>query len=59
MIDSQVFVFDVSSSGPVRQVLKLPGGRRMRTLNWLPDGQKLIIGVLDRQADIILLDQGS
>jgi len=59
MIDSQVFVFDVSSSGRVRQVLKLPAGRRMRTLNWLPDGQKLIIGVVERQADIILFDQGS
>ena len=59
MIDSQVFVFDVSSSGPVHQVLKLPAGRRMRTLNWLPHDTKLIIGVLERQADIILFDQGS
>jgi hypothetical protein len=59
MIESQVFVFDVSSSAPVRQVLKLPAGRRMRALDWLPYDNKLIVGVLERRADIILFDQGS
>ena len=40
MIESQVFVFDVSSPAPVRQVLKLPAGRRMRALDWLPFRQQ-------------------
>jgi Tol biopolymer transport system component len=56
-IDSQVFLFNLSSSSPTRLLLRLR--RRLRAVTWLPDKTKLIVGLSERPSDIVLFDQGS
>jgi Tol biopolymer transport system component len=51
-------VWVIPLEGPARRLAQLPTDRRPRGVTWAPDGKGLIIGLVERSADIVLFDQG-
>jgi hypothetical protein len=44
--------------GAARRLVQLSTDKRPRGVTWAPDGKRVIIGLAERSADIVLFDQG-
>ena len=44
--------------GAARRLVELSQDRRPRGITWTPDGGHVIIGLVERTADVVLFDQG-
>jgi Tol biopolymer transport system component len=51
-------VWAIPLEGPARRLVQLSTDKRPRGVTWAPDGKRLIIGLVERSADIVLFDQG-
>jgi eukaryotic-like serine/threonine-protein kinase len=51
-------VWVIPVDGPARRAAQLSADKRPRGVTWAPDGKRLIIGLVERAADIVLFDQG-
>ena len=51
-------VWVIPLDGPARRLAQLSTDKRPRGVTWAPDGKRLIIGLVERSADIVLFDQG-
>jgi Tol biopolymer transport system component len=54
-----VWVLPADGHEPPRQLFQTTRGDRMRGIDWMPDGTRVIVGLEQRTADIVLFDQGS
>jgi hypothetical protein len=44
--------------GVLGRLVQLSTDKRPRGVTWAPDGKRVIIGLAERSADIVLFDQG-
>ena len=56
---SEIFLIQPDATASPRVVITVKSSQQGRGLDWWPDQSKLIIGLSERTADIVLFDQGS
>jgi dipeptidyl aminopeptidase/acylaminoacyl peptidase len=56
---AEIWILSADGREPPRKLFQFTKGDRLRGIDWMPDGTRVIFGLEQRTGDIVLFDQGS